>query len=74
MILVRADELNMAPLNQPAAQLVFAAQPRNVDSVWIDGVPQKRQGTLTTLRESAILAEAAAAAVQVAARTGVPIT
>lgn len=74
VILVRADELNMAPLNQPAAQLVFAAQPRNVDSVWIDGVPRKRHGSLTTLRESAIIAEAAAAAARVAARSGVPIT
>lgn len=73
VILVRADELNIAPLNQPDAQLVFAAQPRNVDSVWIDGAPLKRNGTLTTLRESAIVAEAVAAAARVAARSGVPI-
>ena len=45
-ILIRCDELNMAPLNKPDAQVVLAAQPRNVDMVWIDGVVRKRGGAV----------------------------
>ena len=37
LILIRTDDLNMAPMNVPDGQVVLAAQPRNVDSVWIDG-------------------------------------
>jgi len=46
LILLRADALNIAPLNVPAGQIVLAAQPRNVDSVWIDGIARKRGGEL----------------------------
>jgi 5-methylthioadenosine/S-adenosylhomocysteine deaminase len=46
LILLRADALNIAPLNVPAGQVVLAAQPRNVDSVWVDGVLRKRGGEL----------------------------
>ena len=37
LILIRTDDLNMAPMNVPDGQVVLAAQPRNVNSVWIDG-------------------------------------
>ena len=30
----------------PAGQIVLAAQPRNVDSVWVDGIALKRGGEL----------------------------
>jgi 5-methylthioadenosine/S-adenosylhomocysteine deaminase len=46
LILVPDDALNMEPLNVPAGQIVLAAQPRNVDSVWVNGVPRKRGGAL----------------------------
>ena len=46
LILLRTDALNIAPLNVPAGQIVLAAQPRNVDSVWIDGIARKRGGEL----------------------------
>jgi cytosine/adenosine deaminase-related metal-dependent hydrolase len=41
LILLRADALNIAPLNVPAGQIVLAAQPRNIDSVWVDGIARK---------------------------------
>jgi cytosine/adenosine deaminase-related metal-dependent hydrolase len=44
LILVRANTLNMGPLNIPAGQVALAAQPRNIDSVWVDGVLQNRGG------------------------------
>jgi cytosine/adenosine deaminase-related metal-dependent hydrolase len=46
LILMRADALNIAPLNVPAGQIVLAAQPRNIDSVWVDGIARKRGGEL----------------------------
>jgi cytosine/adenosine deaminase-related metal-dependent hydrolase len=49
LIMLRADALNIGPLNVPAGQVVLAAQPRNVDSVWVDGVPRKRGGELVAV-------------------------
>jgi hypothetical protein len=36
----------MIPFNSATALAVFAAQPRNVESVWIDGILRKRAGQL----------------------------
>jgi 5-methylthioadenosine/S-adenosylhomocysteine deaminase len=44
--MLRADELNIGPLNVPDGQVVLAAQPRNIDAVWADGVPRKRRDEL----------------------------
>ena len=38
VIALRADDLNLAPINVADGQVVLAAQPRNVEHVWIDGV------------------------------------
>jgi cytosine/adenosine deaminase-related metal-dependent hydrolase len=46
LLMLRADALNIGPLNVPDGQVVLAAQPRNIDSVWVDGVPRKRRGKL----------------------------
>jgi cytosine/adenosine deaminase-related metal-dependent hydrolase len=49
VILVRADALNMAPIHDPATQVVLCGQPRNVDTVFIDGVCRKRGGELVNV-------------------------
>jgi 5-methylthioadenosine/S-adenosylhomocysteine deaminase len=46
LILLRRDDTNMIPFNSATALAVFAAQPRNVESVWIDGILRKRAGQL----------------------------
>ncbi len=46
VILLRADDLNMAPINVLDGQVVLAAQPSNVDTVFIDGVLRKQHGEL----------------------------
>ncbi len=46
VIVLRGGDLNLAPLNVPDGQVVLAAQPRNVEHVWIDGVARKRDGEL----------------------------
>jgi 5-methylthioadenosine/S-adenosylhomocysteine deaminase len=46
LILLRRDHTNMIPFNSATALAVFAAQPRNVESVFIDGILRKRAGQL----------------------------
>jgi len=55
LIMLRADELNIGPLNVPDGQIVLAAQPRNVDSVWVDGVLRKRGGELVGVDVSGLV-------------------
>ncbi len=72
-ILIRCDELNMAPLNKPDAQVVLAAQPRNVDMVWIDGVVRKRNGAVIGADVPALVQAATAAVTGLAERIGEPV-
>jgi cytosine/adenosine deaminase-related metal-dependent hydrolase len=46
LILLRRDDTNLIPFNSAMALAVFAAQPRNVESVFIDGILRKRAGRL----------------------------
>jgi 5-methylthioadenosine/S-adenosylhomocysteine deaminase len=74
IILVRTDDLNMAPLNVPDGQIVLAAQPRNVDSVWIDGHLRKQHGELLDTNVRGLVAAASAAVKELARRIGEPVT
>ena len=74
VILVRTDELNIGPLNVPDGQLVLAAQPRNVDSVWIDGVARKRNGELIGVNGRELVANAREAVAGLGSRIGRPVT
>ena len=49
LILVRTNDLNVAPFFNPALLLVQQAQPYNVDTVIIDGRILKHKGELTAL-------------------------
>lgn len=46
LVLLRADTLNMRPLHDPVAAVVFQASPANVDSVMVAGRWKKRAGRL----------------------------
>ena len=59
LILVRTNDLNMAPLGDPVTAIVRSAQPHNVDTVVIDGRVLKRDGRLTALDADEIVREAA---------------
>jgi cytosine/adenosine deaminase-related metal-dependent hydrolase len=61
LIVVRTDAINLAPAVDPAVACVHAASPANVDAVIVDGRILKRHGRLTTVDESALVAEAEAA-------------
>lgn len=46
LILVRLDDINTLPLNDPAATLLLHAHPGNVDTVMVAGRVLKRGGRL----------------------------
>ncbi len=73
VILLRADDLNMAPLNVLDGQVVLAAQPSNVDTVFIDGVLRKQHGELVGLDRKALVREVTDAVADLRGRVDVPL-
>ncbi len=57
-----AETLNFTPLNEFVAQLVFCGQPRNVDTVIVDGRVLKRGGELVGVDRQVIMAKCRGAA------------
>jgi 5-methylthioadenosine/S-adenosylhomocysteine deaminase len=74
VILLRATDLNMAPLNVTDGQVVLCAQPSNVDTVFIDGEPRKRDGELVGIDTAAVVRDATAAVADLRERVGAPFT
>ncbi len=58
IILIRATDLNMAPLGDPATAVVRSAEPSNVDTVIIDGRFMKRRGRIVAFNPNTVVAEA----------------
>jgi len=56
----RTDSIAFQPLNNPLHQLVFNASGACLDTVFVDGEPAMRGGTLTRVDEASLLAEIAA--------------
>jgi 5-methylthioadenosine/S-adenosylhomocysteine deaminase len=56
LILVRATDLNLAPVTDPAAAVVLAAHPGNVDTVLVGGRTVKRGGRLVAADLPGVLA------------------
>ena len=59
LILVRTTDINIAPLSDPYEALVTYAQPRNVDTVIVDGRILLRAGRFTALDHAAVSRDAA---------------
>jgi 5-methylthioadenosine/S-adenosylhomocysteine deaminase len=74
VIVLRATDLNVAPINVADGQVVLAAQPRNVEHVWINGVQRKRDGELVDIDADALVANARAAVAGLSERLGKPLT
>jgi cytosine/adenosine deaminase-related metal-dependent hydrolase len=68
IILVRTGDINMAPMSDPYEALVTFAQPRNVDTVMVDGRVLRRAGQFTALDHRQVLREAADSAAGLRAR------
>jgi cytosine/adenosine deaminase-related metal-dependent hydrolase len=74
VIMLRADDLNLAPINVADGQVVLAAQPRNVEHVWIDGIIRKRDGALVGVDTAALVQEAKQAVAGLSERLGMALT
>jgi 5-methylthioadenosine/S-adenosylhomocysteine deaminase len=74
VIVLRADDLNLAPVNVADGQIVLAAQPRNVEHVWVDGVARKRDGELVGVDVPGLVRDAKAAVAALSERLGAPVT
>jgi cytosine/adenosine deaminase-related metal-dependent hydrolase len=59
LILVRTNDLNVAPFGNPALLLVQQAQPYNVDTVVIDGRILKHKGELVAIDTDEVIRKAA---------------
>jgi 5-methylthioadenosine/S-adenosylhomocysteine deaminase len=68
IILVRTGDINIAPAGDPYEALISFAQPRNVDTVIVDGRILQRAGRFTALDHTEVLKEAAESAATLRAR------
>jgi cytosine/adenosine deaminase-related metal-dependent hydrolase len=63
LVLLRATDLNMAPVSDPYEAVVSFGLPANVDTVMVDGRVLRRAGKFTAFDDAKIAAEAREAAV-----------
>ncbi len=68
LILVRTGDVNIAPVGDPYEALISFAQPRNVDTVIVDGRILRRGGEFTALDYAEALKEASESAAVLRAR------
>jgi len=71
VILVRTDDLAMRPLNYPAGAVIESGHPGLVETVFVDGVPVKRDGALVAHDVAAVIRRADAARDGLLSRAGV---
>jgi 5-methylthioadenosine/S-adenosylhomocysteine deaminase len=72
LIMVRTDDVNIAPFTDAPNMIATAAQPANVDTVVVDGRILKRHGRLTAIDTRRVVGEAEAALAALLARAGTP--
>lgn len=72
LILVRTSDINMAPVGDPYEALISLAQPRNVDTVVVDGRILRRNGRFTSVDQGKVQSEAREAALALRARAKWP--
>lgn len=70
ILLIRATDLNVAPLADPESTIVRSTTPANVDTVLVDGRILKRGGQLTAHDVERIVRDASASAHAVRTRAG----
>jgi 5-methylthioadenosine/S-adenosylhomocysteine deaminase len=70
LILVRATDINMAPIGDPYDAMVFLAQPGNVDTVVVDGRILRRKSQFTALDHGKVMQDAAATIAALRSRAG----
>ncbi len=71
LAVLRTDTAKSCPVHDPAAALVSSAGEQNVESLLVDGRVIMDGGRLVTVDETALLADAQAAAERLTARAGI---
>jgi cytosine/adenosine deaminase-related metal-dependent hydrolase len=71
IVLMRTDDLNLAPLNQPVAAVVVMSHPGNVDSVLVDGRFVKKHGAMLSVDTDKVLRTAIESRDSLLERSGV---
>ncbi|GII90498.1 amidohydrolase family protein [Sinosporangium siamense] len=71
LIMIRADGIEMAPMNNASGAVVMAGHPGLVDSVWVAGRQVKRRGSLVGVDEHTVVERVNAARDHVLAQAGV---
>ncbi len=71
IVMIRANDLNLAPINRPVASVVVMAHAGNVDSVLVAGQFVKRAGTMLSIDVAEVLARATASRDSLLERAGV---
>jgi 5-methylthioadenosine/S-adenosylhomocysteine deaminase len=71
LVVINPNTPTMLPLHDPVANMVYAMQNRNIESVMVDGRWLMRNGEILTVSETEILSEAKARAAAIAARSGI---
>jgi 5-methylthioadenosine/S-adenosylhomocysteine deaminase len=69
--LLRRDDINLVPLNQPVAQVVVMCHPGNVDSVLVAGRFVKKAGTMISVDVASVVDRAVASRDSLLERAGV---
>jgi cytosine/adenosine deaminase-related metal-dependent hydrolase len=72
VILLRADAINVAPLNNAAGAVVLAMDTSNVDTVFIAGQARKRQGQLVGVDLNRVRQDAQASRDYIVQKAGWP--
>lgn len=72
IILVRTTDINMTPAGDPYETLVSLAQPRNIDTVIVDGRILRQAGKFTALDHAQAVREAQEAALALRAKANWP--
>jgi cytosine/adenosine deaminase-related metal-dependent hydrolase len=70
IILIRATDLNIAPIGDPYDAIVFLAQPGNVDTVIVDGRILRRKNQFTGIDHARIMQDAAATIATLRSKAG----
>jgi cytosine/adenosine deaminase-related metal-dependent hydrolase len=70
IILIRGNDINVAPVADIEASVVQSATPANVDTVMVDGKIVKRGGKLVAYDVEKVVREAKASALRIRAASG----
>lgn len=73
LILLRRDTLNLTPLNDPCGSVVLAAEPGNVDTIFVAGKIVKQHGQLLTRDLERVFQLATATRNHLFTAAGVPV-